>query len=104
MDDKFLASAVAKMKTEALSAAAAAAPSPSASASAAAKGQVSGAVATSSAAGMSYVLSFMFFCVRNTAFAAASSWDVNVEAAIPLEDAAHAAEDQVKLFPQLFLR
>ena len=27
--------------------------------------------------------------------AAASSWDVNVEAAIPLEAAAHAAEDQV---------
>ncbi len=25
------------------------------------------------------------------------SWDVNVEAAIPLEDAAHAAEDQVLL-------
>jgi hypothetical protein len=27
--------------------------------------------------------------------AGASSWDVNVEAAIPLEDAAHAAQDQV---------
>ncbi len=51
MDDKFLASAVAKMKTEALSAASAAAPAPSASASAALKGQLPGAAGNSSAAG-----------------------------------------------------
>jgi hypothetical protein len=37
----------------------------------------------------------------DAASAASSSWDVNVEAAIPLEDAAHAAEDQV-ISPMLF--
>jgi hypothetical protein len=97
MDDKFLATAVAKMKTDALSTPSTSVPVTPANAASILKAPATSSAANGGSAGDSHICILFSSDVLLCFLSAGSTWDVNVEAAIPLEDAAHAAEDQVDL-------
>ena len=101
MDDKFLATAVAKMKTDALSTPSTSVPLTPATAVSILKTPAQSSAVNGGGAGDSNIcMLFLLSRFLLRLLSAGSTWDVNVEAAIPLEDAAHAAEDQVILMLQ----